>query len=280
MALNEVLEIVVLKLGQKNLTIGEILFFGFVLVAGRFILFIFGKFLARQFKANRIDAGRRYTLYQIATYLIYVTAIALGLDSIGIKITVLIAGSTALLVGLGLGLQDSFKDLVAGFVILAERSLAVGDILEVDGMVGKVQSIGLRTTTVINRDDICLIVPNQKLTAESVINWSQNGQAARFSVNVGVAYGSDTRLVEQLLLDIANAHSEVLKLPSPFVQFADFGDNALIFKLLFFSENLFRVEKIKSDLRFEIDKTFKNHNISIPFPQRDLWIRNPGALSS
>jgi small-conductance mechanosensitive channel len=177
-------------------------------------------------------------------------------------------------VGLGLGLQDFFRDLVAGFIVLWERTVTAGDVVEIAGTVGRVQEVGLRTTSVFTRDDIVMIIPNQLLTNDKVINWSQNRKATRFAVEVGVAYGSDTRLVEQILLRTAKENAQVEKEPSPLVHFTDFGDSSLNFKLYFYSFNLFRIERIKSELRFEIDNKFRENKITIPFPQRDVWMRS------
>ncbi len=195
------------------------------------------------------------------------------LDSLGVKITVLLAGGTALFVGLGLGLQDAFKDLVAGIIILSERTVTAHDIVEIDGTVGEVLEVGLRTTTLRTRDDIELIMPNQKLTNERVINWSRNKKMTRFHVDVGVAYGSDTALVKTLLLQAATRNEAVSDSPKPHVFFNDFGSSSLDFRLFFYSHNLFRIERVKSELRFEIDRLFRENNVTIAFPQMDLWVR-------
>jgi len=191
---------------------------------------------------------------------------------------VLIAGSTALFVGLGLGLQDTFRDLVAGVIILMERTVTAGDIIELgSGLIGKVSEVGLRTTLVETREDIVVVVPNQKLTNQNVVNWTQNRRSVRFAIEVGVAYGSDTRLVEKKLIECAKQHKMVAKRPEPLVHFSGFGNSSLDFKLMFFSSELFRIEKVKSDIRFSIDQAFRDNNITIPFPQRDVWIKTDGA---
>lgn len=228
----------------------------------------------RKKKQGRIDEGKRYALMQITSYFLWIIGLLIAIDMAGIPVTSILVGSTALLVGLGLGLQDFFRDLVAGFIILAERTITAGDIVEISGTVGQVKDVGLRTTSLITREDIVLIVPNTRLTAENVINWSQNNKTTRFRVDVGVAYGSDTRLVEKLLVECGKAHKEVMNTPPPYVFFGDFGDSSLNFSLFFFSKNLFRIERVKSDLRFQIDQTFRENGITIPFPQRDVWFKN------
>ena len=151
--------------------------------------------------------------------------------------------------------------------------MEVGDVVEVGGLVGTVRRIGLRTSQVQTLDNLTVIVPNSKLVTNTVTNWSHTDYLARFSVKVGVAYGSDTEKVQALLLEVAKEHDKILNFPSPFVRFIDFGDSALSFELFFWSSELVPIENIKSDLRFGIDKKFREHTVEIPFPQRDIWIK-------
>lgn len=241
----------------------------------RLLLWVIRNYFLRKQKEGKIDQGKKYAILQLVSYITYVVAIVIAIDSLGFKITVILAGSTALLVGLGLGLQDFFRDLVAGFIILSERTVTSGDIVEIGGTVGQVQEVGLRTTSLLTREDIVIIVPNTRLTTEHVINWSQNNsKVTRFEIKVGVAYGSETALVKKLLVEAALAHDQVMKIPEPHVLFRDFGNSSLDFSLLFYSKNLFRIERTKSDIRFAIDDNFRRHGIVIPFPQRDIHIRH------
>jgi small-conductance mechanosensitive channel len=244
------------------------------------LLWLFKKYLQRQERVKRIDSGKSYAVRQVVAYIAYVIALISAVDSLGFQITVLLASSTALLVGLGLGLQDLFKDMVAGFIILFERTVTAGDVVEITGIVGQVKEVGLRTTSLLTREEIILIVPNSRLTAENVVNWSQNKKTTRFKIDVGVAYGSDTRLVQKMLIEAAMKSPAVLNKPEPSVIFSDFGESSLNFSLLFFSKNLFRIERTKSDIRFEIDRLFRENKISIPFPQRDIWFKNQAPDTS
>jgi len=225
----------------------------------------------RNKSGNTYDEGRKYTIIQISKYLIYTVVIVIALETIGVKVTALLAASTALFVGLGLGLQDAFKDLSSGVIILMERTLTVGDIIQMQDQIGKVEAVGLRTTTVRTRDDILIIVPNSRLTNEVVINLTHSEETTRFSINVSVAFGSDTERVARILKKIALDHPESDPIQEPLVILKDFGDSALIFELNFYTRNLFFVEKIKSEIRFEIDKQFRKEKIIIPFPQRTVW---------
>lgn len=273
MTLSEILEFNLISIGKYHLSVYQVLFMLVIFLITRILLWALNKYLMRKVRQEKLDEGKRYALYQVSTYVFYVIAISIALESIGIKLTVLLAGSTALLVGVGLGLQDFFRDLVAGFIILTERVITVDDVVEIAGIVGQVQEVGLRTTTVITRDDIVMIIPNQNLTTDKVVNWSQNRKPTRFTIDVGVAYGSDTALVEKILTEVAKEHHQVTKKNEIRVFFSNFGESSLDFKLTFFSNELFRIERIKSDLRYAIDRKFRESGITIPFPQRDLWVK-------
>tara|TARA_R110002050_G_scaffold71466_6_gene153640 strand:+ start:1977 stop:2825 length:849 start_codon:yes stop_codon:yes gene_type:complete len=263
-----------LMIGDWELRIINLVWVIMIFLITYTLLWVFKKYLERQERINRLDSGKSYAVRQVVAYIAYIIAIISAVDSLGFQITVLLASSTALLVGLGLGLQDLFKDMVAGFIILFERTVTAGDVVEITGIVGEVKEVGLRTTSLLTREEIILIVPNSKLTDENVVNWSQNKKTTRFKITVGVAYGSDTQLVKQLLTEAALNSEEVLKKPEPFVVFDDFGDSSLSFSVLFFSKNLFRIERTKSNIRFEIDRLFRENKVTIPFPQRDIWFKN------
>lgn len=275
--LRDFLDFVLIKMGEFTFHVYNLLGIVLIFLVARLIIWLTKKYLKRKEDHHSIEEGKKYAIVQILSYIVYTIAILLSIDSLGIKITVLLAGSTALLVGVGLGLQDFFRDLVSGFIVLSERTVAVGDIVNVDGTIGKVKEVGLRTTSLITRDDVVLIVPNKTLTSGNVINWSQNKKTTRFQITLGVAYGSDTQLVKDILIQCASQHKTVRKKPEPYVFFDDFGNSSLDFSLYFFSDNLFRIERTKSDIRFEIDKQFRANNISIPFPQRDIWVRQMPA---
>ena len=245
-----------------------------VLVFVAKLILQFTKRLIDKRLTNVLDKGRAKAMYQLFSYLIFIVFSLLGLELIGVKITILLAGSAALLVGLGLGIQSLFNDFVSGILLLFEGTISVGDIVEVDGLVGQVKNIYLRTSEIETRSRIVIIVPNHKLVSENVINWSHNRDITRFQVNVGVAYGSDVKLVKRLLEEAAKEHDMVSKVPEPAARFINFGDSSLDFELLFFSKEMFTIEFIKSDLRFAIDEKFRKNNVTIPFPQRDVHIYN------
>jgi len=191
---------------------------------------------------------------------------------LGVNVTGIFAASAALLIGVGLALQTLFQDIISGIFILVDQTVHVGDIIEIEGKIGRVEEIKLRTTRAVTIDNKVLIIPNHLYLTNTLYNWTQNGVTTRESVEVGVAYGSDVQLVKKLLLRAANSHHEVLEDPPPSVVFKNFGDSALEFKLVFTLSDSFQANQPRSDIRFEIDKLFRENNISIPFPQRDIHI--------
>jgi small-conductance mechanosensitive channel len=179
-----------------------------------------------------------------------------------------------LLVGIGLGLQQTFNDFISGIILLAEGSTKIGDVLEIEGDVIKIQNIGLRTSKGLNRDDIVVIIPNSLITTNRVINWSHQSEKTRFRISVGVAYGSDVDLVVKILNESALEHPDISDKTTLEARFVDFGNSSLDFEVLFFSENIFRIEKVKSDIRKIIYRRFKENHITIPFPQVDVHMKS------
>ncbi len=271
MNLREFLEFEIISTESFKLTVYHMLFAFLILIITRIIIYFIHRLFRRQEKRNRIDFGTSRAIYQLIKYIIWVIAIAFALETLGIKITFLLASSAALLVGLGLGLQQIFQDFVSGITLLIEGTLKIGDVVQTaSGEVGRVKEINMRTSKLETRDNIILIVPNSKLINDIVINWSHLEKKTRFSVKVGVAYGSDVPLVKKVLLECASEQEFVFTDPSPFVRFLDFGNSSLDFELFFWTVETFRVEDIKSNIRFMIDDAFRKNKIRIPFPQSDV----------
>jgi small-conductance mechanosensitive channel len=221
---------------------------------------------------GRLTVGQEFAYYQLSKYFVILIAIVLLFEIFDRNIIVLLAGSVALLVGVGIGLQRLFNDIVSGFFLLMENAVRVDDIIEVDGIICKVKEIGIRTSKVLRRDGISVVIPNSKIVENNVHNWTINSTSTRFSVEVGVAYGSDVNLVKKILLECSERHKEILKSPKAFCRFIDFGDSALRFELFFWSRYRFRIEDVQSDLRFMIQSEFKKNHVKIPFPQREIHV--------
>ncbi len=218
------------------------------------------------------DKGKFKVVFGYFRWLIYIVIFLATLNSIGVKVTAILAASAALLIGIGLALQTLFQDVISGIFILVDQSVHVGDIIELEGKVGRVEEIKLRTTRAVTIDNKVLVIPNHLYLTNSLYNWTQNGSTTRESVTVGVAYGSDVQLVKKLLLQAVSTNEDVLPSPEPNVIFTDFGDSSLDFKLIFTINDSFMAQFPKSDIRFEIDRLFRENNVSIPFPQRDIHI--------
>ena len=268
----EVLNYEIFSLGDYVIKVSKLVTIALIIVATFFILWLIKKAISAK-RFSKVDAGTSYAIYQIIKYIIWIISITVMLETIGIKITLLLAGSAALLVGVGLGLQQTFNDIISGIILLSERSIKVGDVLEVDGDVVRIQSIGLRTSKALNRDDISIILPNSMITTNKVINWSHQSKRTRFRIEVGVAYGSDVDLVIRILEECALDYPDIIKTEKVEARLENFGSSSLDFHLLFFSKNIFRIPKVKADIRKIICKKFAENNIVIAFPQLDVHIK-------
>lgn len=276
--MNDFLKYKIFESTDYILTIGELISIFLLLVGIRVLLYLLKRILFKFFVKKRVDKGRSNAIYSLIKYFIWTVALVAVFEVAGIHVTFLLASSAALLVGLGLGLQQIFQDIVSGVFILFEGTIKVNDVIEIDGMVGRVLKVNLRTSEIFTRDGIIIIVPNHKFIVEKITNWSHNSESTRFKVEVGVAYGSDVEKIKIILLACADENKEVIKQKEndnhfPFVRFIDFGESSLKFELYFWTTNIFNVEFTKSDLRFAIDRKFREQGITIPFPQRDIHIK-------
>ena len=272
--LYQILETEIFTLGTYTLKISQLASILIIIIVTKGILWIIKKAFFHKNKFSKIDAGSSYALLKFIKYVVWIIAIALVLESIGVTVPLFLAGSAALLVGIGLGLQQTFNDVISGIILLSERSIEVGDVLEIDGDVVIIESIGLRTSKAMNRDDISIIIPNSLITTSKVINWSHQSHQTRFKIHVGVAYGSDVDLVIKMLEESTFEHSEFHDRKLIEARLLGFGASSLDFQLLFFSANIFRIGKIKSDIRRRINKNFIENNIVIAFPQMDLHFKS------
>lgn len=260
-----------LELGDYVLTLASvvalIVFVVFVIVA-----LVFTKKII--YRSSTLDNAKKFSLYKIIQYLVGVFSLLFSLYILDFNISVLLAGSAALLVGIGFGLQHLFNDFISGVILLVEGILKVDDIIELDNVIYKVQEINFRTTTVIGRDEDYVILPNSELTSSKIVNWTHSRVSSRFKISVGVDYATDVSLLMRILKEVATKHEQVLKQLEPYVRFEEYGDSALLFGVYFFSNEIFRVERIKSEIRVEIYKALQENNITIPFPQRVISQRN------
>lgn len=253
-----------------SISVKDVLIIIAVVFITTLILKLVLRFITRNLPAE--DKDKFNVVYGYFRGLVYLLIFLFTLHGVGINVTAVFAASAALMIGIGLALQTLFQDIISGVFILLDQTVHVGDIIEIEGKVGRVIQINLRTTRAITPDNKVIIIPNHLYLENSLYNWTQNGRATRESVEIGVAYESDVRLVEKLLIEAANTSDYIVDKNATSVQFTDFGESSLRFKVVFTLYDSFNARFPKSDIRFEIDRLFREHNISIPFPQRDIHI--------
>ena len=263
--MEEFLSTELIKIKDYKLELGNliVLVLFIALVAG--ILKLVKKLI---YRSSKLKTGEKFSINKIVRYITYGVAFIIALRIAGFDISVLLAGSAALLVGIGFGLQNIFNDFISGIILLLDGSLKVDDIVEVNGRIYLVEEIRFRTTTVIGRDENYVILPNSELTRNKVVNWTFNKKASRFQIDIGVAYSTNVTELMELLKEVAKSTPRVLEMPEPFVRFADYGESSLRFGVYFYTHDIFRAEHIKSLMRIEIFKQLSARGINIPFPQR------------
>ncbi|MDX2212079.1 MAG: mechanosensitive ion channel [Oculatellaceae cyanobacterium bins.114] len=264
----------ILTLGNSQYSITNLI----ILVGMLLGLIIFSKtstdFLrSRVLERTGVNRGAQEAVAIVLRYsLIFIGSLVL-LQIWGLDISSLAILASALSVGIGFGLQDIAKNFGSGLVLVFERPIQVGDFVEVGDFQGTVERIGARSTLIRTLDQVSIIVPNSRFLEREVINWSHDNPISRIHIPVGVAYSSDVEVVRSLLLEAASHHHWVLSTPPPQVFFTGFGDSSLDFELLVWTAEPSKQVPLKSDLYFRIEALLRQHQIEVPFPQRDLYIR-------
>ena len=225
-------------------------------------------------RVEEIPEGVLHVIGNLARYAIIFTGWFIGLRSVGFQLDSVLVMFGALGVGMGFGLQNIANNFVSGVILLVERPIKVGDVVSVAGELGTVERVGIRATTLRKFDQTQAIVPNGDLISSVVNNWTLDERRVRVDFVVGVAYGSDTRLVERLIQEAVTEHELVLEDPEPRIFFMEFGDSSLNFRVLAYVADISERFVALSDLHFTIDESFRSHDIEIPFPQRDLHVRS------
>ena len=262
-----------------TLTLGLLILLFAVFVSRYLRRFIEGR-MARH---KHLDPGVQFTILRLVHYFVITVGVIVALRiAISADFTSLAVAFTALSIGIGFGLQFIAGDIASGFIILFERPVRVGDFITIPGpdselTEGRVRSINLRTTVVMTNDNVAAVVPNSKIVNQTFLNWTFRERRSRLSIPVGVAYGSDPEHVKRTLLRAAEGVQFLLAEPKPSVQFMKFGDSSLDFRLLVWTDRPRRHPAIKSDIRYNIFRLFREEGIEIPFPQRDINLRG-GAL--
>ena len=229
---------------------------------------------------GKLDHNTAFILQKIVSYLLFVIVILIAMPIAGIPITIFTVLGGALAIGVGFGAQNLFNNLISGLILMIERPIRIGDIIEHGGMEGKIADIGNRCVRIRRSDGVDVLLPNSYFLEQEVINWTLNDSNIRGHVSVGAAYGSDTGMVKSLMEQAARNHPKVDKFQEVLVLFEDFGDNSLLFTVLFWTlvTRPMDLRRIQSDIRFEIDKTFREAGLVIAFPQRDVHIDSLAPL--
>jgi small-conductance mechanosensitive channel len=250
------------------------------------VIFLSAKIASSVYKKHRAktayDPGVEYVYVQIARYIIYLTAVLLSFNVLGLNISLILSGSVGLLVGIGLGLQDVFKDTIAGIVLLLEGNIKVGDIVEIDAktqtnshkgaynFVARIIKISFRTTQIQTKEGNVLIIPNTHLTQQQVENWSHSSSLSMFTIHALVEYGSNTVLATELLKTAALGHPIVSREEPVIVRMSNFAENGIEMELVFWAENSWDIGNYKSEIRFEIDRLFREHKVHFAYPTRTI----------
>ncbi len=269
------LSVPIFSLGGSTFTLWMLLYLLFfsillVLAASQIHRIVAHRILAK----SRIELGVRIAIGSIVKYLLLTVGFIIILQTAGINLSSITILFGALGVGIGFGLQNVTNNFVSGLIILFERPIKVGDRIEMDNVAGDVVDISMRATTIVTNDNISIIVPNSQFISSTVINWSHTDRNVRFNFPVGVSYREDPERIREILLEIALSNPGVLKDPKPDVLFSEYGDSALKFNLRVWTrEYINRPGVLKSQLYYEICRRFRTEGIEIPFPQRDIHIK-------
>lgn len=272
------------KVGNFPFSIASLTLGLLIIVVAVFVSRYLRGFVERRMSRHKhLDAGLQFTILRLVHYLIMVVGVFTALRiAVEADFTSLAVVFTALSIGIGFGLQFIAGDIASGFIILFERPVRVGDFITISGPDGKltegrVRSINLRTTIVMTNDNVASVVPNSKIVNQNFLNWTFRERRTRVSIPVGVSYDADPEHVTQTLLRAAEGIQFLLEEPKPSVQFLEFGDSSLNFRLLVWTDRPRRHPSIKSAVNYNIARLFREEGIEIPFPQRDINLRS-GSL--
>ena len=265
--------------GEESI-VSQLVLVALVLVIGYVASRLISSIVARRLEKTELRADARYLLQKIIFYilLVIVVATALGLMNVPLGAFAFVSGAVA--IGVGFGAQNIINNFISGWILLMERPVRIGDFVEVDSNKGIVDRIGNRSTRIQRTDGVHLLIPNSQMLERMVVNWTLIDDKIRTTVRVGVAYGSPVKRVAELIEQAVTEQADVLEEPKPTVIFEDFGDNSLVFDTYFWAnvggDRMLR--QIRSAIRFRVDELFRENDIVIAFPQRDVHMNTVSPI--
>lgn len=271
---NDFLNITLIEFTERQITLGQVLELISLILLGVLFIIWSASYLRRRLTGRAVSPDLVQMISRAYLIIAFIILSFITLDILQVPLTAFAFVSGAVAIGFGFGAQNIINNFISGWILMWERPLKIGDFLEIGEVRGTVEAINTRSTRIRRIDGVHLLVPNSYLLENTVTNWTLLDKLVRTSVIVGVAYGSDVACVTRLLEQAADEHPDILKDPGKVVIFDDFGDNALVFELAVWvhatSERGLR--RIRSDLRYRIDTLFRENDVVISFPQRDVHL--------
>ncbi|MEH6557927.1 MAG: mechanosensitive ion channel domain-containing protein [Oceanicoccus sp.] len=280
--IQQFVDIKLLSIGGYDLTVGQLVLIPLLILCSFLLLGWFVRSTTAQMKRREMDANIvqvvRRALYIIGLIIIAITT----LDLLNVPLTAFAFVSGAIAIGIGFGAQNIINNFISGWILIWERPIRINDYIETGETSGTVEEINTRSTRIRRVDGVHMLIPNSKLLEETVVNWTLVDKLLRCIVRVGVAYGSDVEKVRNLLEQAVIDHEMVLPEPATQIIFEDFGDSSLVFDAYFwvYSAGEKSGRQIRSDIRFTIDRLFRENGITIAFPQRDIHLDGTLQLQS
>jgi len=268
------------QIGDIEYTVGQFILLALLLIFGFGISKLLENLFKKRLSKTQLKPQAIQTLQRVFFYLLIIGLISAALSLLHVPMASFAFLTGAVAIGVGFGAQNIINNFISGWILMTEQPVRAGDYVEIDSHTGTVERIGNRSTRIRRVDGVHLLVPNSQMLERVVVNWTLIDNNIRTMVRVGVAYGSPPRRVAELLEQAVHAQAEILKSPEPRIIFEDFGDNALIFDVIFWCAvgGERELRQIRSNIRFMVTDLFNAENISIAYPQRDVHIDSLSPL--